>query len=834
MSTEKRPGFEEKGRWARRKRARIRNYRYRPLLEALEDRLAPSSFSIIDITLSNHTAPEDTVPAAAVATFTAQGAEDASFQLVNGAGDADNSHFSITENTLRVVVPLDFETQLDYSIRVEASHPGLQSFDKVFTITAVDENDPPFAADFSVSARNGRAIPFLLHGDDGDPAQTQTLTFHLDSPPTHGTIVSFNSTSGRVVYLSALGYVGTDSFTYTLHDSGGADSVAPITVTIGVQPRAQTPTLQVSDASGGEGTPIPLAIAASLNDTDGNEGLSVTIKGVPEGASFSAGTNLGNGLWSFTHDQLAGLTITIPHDGSYTFTVKATATETSNGDQSSVTKLMHLSVANLPLTLATPKSVILEAGKPLNQLIGISDPGNDPLTLTIDFGDGSAVATLHPSPGFIKLGHAFNLPAGVDEKDFFIHFDASDGQTDVFRTMVVHVFSAKQIANLDQFADLLTNGNGPADLGINWSNNAELDAELNAPAGWSLFVAGYKANPTPGNNGPNSSGQSFVNVTDSQGQKSKLQSVGFFDVRASGSQSDSSVQAFISVSFLVSPDQADKIALFAWDGTTWRAATSAAPIQRVVSAPDASGKVTVTLTYLFTAHTFPSVYLMDHTIFTVAVTAPPAPPQTVSISQPAIVVSNGLSAFPPTTVQTTFTSTNQLNLVLQVSQGTDVASRRTEASTIAAADAGGDYQLNLAGFEDVGWIFNNWNPPQLQRPARVPIDAPMPPAAQDAAPAAVQTPPEARENPPESDKSQFNLLDSVFKDEAHETDGAADYAFHLDTFSPTLSATDRATDANAGLALGGLVLGVAAATTSPRKTPRRTRLKVWTAADFGR
>ncbi|MBI3411627.1 MAG: hypothetical protein HY040_25135, partial [Planctomycetes bacterium] len=196
------------------------------------------------------------------------------------------------------------------------------------------------------------------------------------------------------------------------------------------------------------------------------------------------------------------------------------------------------------------------------------------------------------------------------------------------------------------------------------------------------------------------------------------------------------------------------------------------------------------------------------------------------------VVYNGLNAFPPITVQTTFTSTNQLNLVLQVSQGTDVASRRTEASTIATAEAGGNFQVNLAGFEDVGWIFNNWNPPQ-QQPARVPIDAPMPPAAENAAPAARQTPPEVRENPPEFEKARFDMLDSVFKDDAHETAGQLDFAFHLDALNPILSATDRATDADAGLALGGLVLGVAAANTASRTT-RRTRLKLWAAEDFGR
>ena len=56
---------------------------------------------------------------------------------------------------------------------------------------------------------------------------------------------------------------------------------------------------------------------------------AITISGVPAGASLSAGTNLGGGVWSLTEAQLTGLTITAPTHGNYTLTVSVTDTETN-------------------------------------------------------------------------------------------------------------------------------------------------------------------------------------------------------------------------------------------------------------------------------------------------------------------------------------------------------------------------------------------------------------------------------------------------------------------------------------------------------------------------
>ncbi|MDZ4141959.1 MAG: VCBS domain-containing protein, partial [Methylotenera sp.] len=79
--------------------------------------------------------------------------------------------------------------------------------------------------------------------------------------------------------------------------------------------------------------PVFIPITADLVDKDGSESLSYTITGVPGGAIFSAGTNLGGGAWGFTTAELTGLQL-LPVDGftgAINLTVNAISTETITG-----------------------------------------------------------------------------------------------------------------------------------------------------------------------------------------------------------------------------------------------------------------------------------------------------------------------------------------------------------------------------------------------------------------------------------------------------------------------------------------------------------------------
>ncbi|WP_199235419.1 hypothetical protein, partial [Azospirillum sp. TSA6c] len=114
-------------------------------------------------------------------------------------------------------------------------------------------------------------------------------------------------------------------------DRSAPVATATETLHVTVDPVTDTPTLSVTAATGNEDTAIALAISPALTDTDGSETLTITISGIPAGATLVNTLNgtltVSNGSITLNPDQLAGLKITPPvnSDDDFTLTVTATA-----------------------------------------------------------------------------------------------------------------------------------------------------------------------------------------------------------------------------------------------------------------------------------------------------------------------------------------------------------------------------------------------------------------------------------------------------------------------------------------------------------------------------
>ncbi len=142
----------------------------------------------------------------------------------------------------------------------------------------------------------------------------------------------------------------SDDFTLTVTattvdgDSTASTSVdLPVSVT-GV---ADDASLTTSAASGDEDTAIALDI--QIDDVQPGDTASITVTGLPEGASLSAGTVNEDGSVTLTPDQLAGLTVTPPADSSDDFTlgIAVTTTDGESGDTATVTDTLDVSVAGV-------------------------------------------------------------------------------------------------------------------------------------------------------------------------------------------------------------------------------------------------------------------------------------------------------------------------------------------------------------------------------------------------------------------------------------------------------------------------------------------------------
>ncbi|WP_175484493.1 Ig-like domain-containing protein, partial [Thalassospira sp. MIT1004] len=170
--------------------------------------------------------------------------------------------------------------------------------------------------------------------------------------------------------------------TVTAQSADGDDvATSSGTITVDVAGVADTPTLDVSDASGSEDSAIALDIDAGL--TDSSEVLTVTISGVPEGANLSAGTDNGDGSWTLSAADLNGLSITPAEDFSGSFDLTVTAQSADGNDVATTTGRITVDVAGV-------------ADTPTLEVSDASGSEDSAISLDIDAGltDSSEVLTV--------------------------------------------------------------------------------------------------------------------------------------------------------------------------------------------------------------------------------------------------------------------------------------------------------------------------------------------------------------------------------------------------------------------------------------------------------
>lgn len=104
-----------------------------------------------------------------------------------------------------------------------------QAFSVIVPIAAINDSaSTTVNTPISISAING-----LLQNDAPDDAEVQSYT-----QPSHGTVVV--QTDGSYVYTPDPGFVGTDTFTYTIVNSVNETATATATITIAAPPVSET------------------------------------------------------------------------------------------------------------------------------------------------------------------------------------------------------------------------------------------------------------------------------------------------------------------------------------------------------------------------------------------------------------------------------------------------------------------------------------------------------------------------------------------------------------------------------------------------------------------
>lgn len=174
------------------------------------------------------------------------------------------------------------------------------------TVTATfAQNPPPVATAQSVAVAFNTPLPIVLTGIEGG-YPNGAFVYAIVANPLHGSLSGFDASTGALIYTPALGFAGTDAFTFTVSNDNGTSAAATVDLTIaaGALPVAQaasanvpyntaTPiTLSATDAN--PGGPFTFTFAIATTPVHG----SVTISGETATYTPSAGYS---GLDAFTY-----------------------------------------------------------------------------------------------------------------------------------------------------------------------------------------------------------------------------------------------------------------------------------------------------------------------------------------------------------------------------------------------------------------------------------------------------------------------------------------------------------------------------------------------------
>ena len=274
-------------------------------------------------------------------------------QLAPGTDNGDGTWSATLEELPQVCIlpPDDFSGEITMSLNVTTTENDgdtetvTQSFDvtvngdadpaTVSVTAASGTEDQAIALDIDASTADGSESLSITIGDIPDGA---TLAYVDDNGATQSITVENGSAELTPAQLNGLTITPpadsdadfTLSVAATTTDGSDTETVTA-NLPVSVAADADTPTLNLADASGSEDNAIALNIDPGLGDTDGSESLSITISGVPDGATLSAGTENRDGTWTLESGDLQNLTITPPDDYSGSFDLSVTATATTSG-----------------------------------------------------------------------------------------------------------------------------------------------------------------------------------------------------------------------------------------------------------------------------------------------------------------------------------------------------------------------------------------------------------------------------------------------------------------------------------------------------------------------
>lgn len=238
------------------------------------------------------------------------GGESDTVTLSIEAGDGPaHGTVSVTNNVVTYTPDDDFVGTDSFVYTLSDGQGGVDTATVSITVNEIANNAPIANNDTAVVTKNTAKVIHVLGNDTPNPGgetDTVTLSIATGDEPAHGTVSISNNV---LTYTPETGFVGTDSFVYTLSDDKGASDTATVSITV------EDTAVVGSEVSG----QIYLDSISNLGDVVLNDAAPIrsgsfesgetTLVGVRVHLKGVAGTPTASTAWTVVTDR----------DGRYTF-----------------------------------------------------------------------------------------------------------------------------------------------------------------------------------------------------------------------------------------------------------------------------------------------------------------------------------------------------------------------------------------------------------------------------------------------------------------------------------------------------------------------------------
>jgi len=249
----------------------------------------------------NLSTPEDT-PVTGVISATDPDGDTLSYSVI-GSG----SHGTVTLNPVTgafVYTPdTGYSGSDNFVVSINDGHGGTTTSTVAISVLPVAVNSAPIANNDSVSTAEMTAVTVAVRANDTDP-DGDSLTVSGVTQGANGS-VAIDAVSGNPIYTPNPGFVGNDSFTYTINDGHGHTSSATVAVTVNPVVLVNHSPISVADSftvsEGGTATTLDsgaTSLLANDTDPDNNPLVAILVTGPVHGSL----TLNANGTFSYTHN----------------------------------------------------------------------------------------------------------------------------------------------------------------------------------------------------------------------------------------------------------------------------------------------------------------------------------------------------------------------------------------------------------------------------------------------------------------------------------------------------------------------------------------------------